>query len=181
MYNYSRKSKKLLSVKYDYIMIFERKLIVIITVCFSFLFFHLFLVRSCFAPHSDHADKSGCESDMAEGIEETESNSGSAAGDTKTSMLGATLPCDIMSPAIGSLKREFDSYHSGIAASKTMSISPVSAPMSPHQAPENNHHHIQQHLQAQQQPINLKSEVSMNPSSMFTVINYNIQSIPTIC
>lgn len=101
---------------------------------------------------------------MAEGIEETESNSGSAAGDTKTSMLGATLPCDIMSPAIGSLKREFDSYHSAMAASKTMSISPVSAPMSPHQAPENNHHHIQQHLQAQQQPINLKSEVSIYES-----------------
>lgn len=109
---------------------------------------------------------------MAEGIEETESNSGSTGGDTKTSMLGAAIPCDIISPVIGSLKREFDSYsHSAItAATKTMSVSPISPSMSPtHQLSENNNHqhhhqhhqHSHHHLSSQQQPINLKSEVSM--------------------
>lgn len=105
----------------------------------TFFFFFLSFLLFSPPPGCPYLDESGCESDMAEGIEETESNSGSAAGDAKTSMLGAAIPCDIISPAIGSLKREFESYHSAIATSKTMSMSPVSASMSPHQT---SHIHI---------------------------------------
>lgn len=86
------------------------------------------------------ADESGCESDMAEGVEEAESNSGGDA----TAMLGAAMPCETMSPNIGSLKREFEAYHSSIA--------PSSAPTTP---------------VPQGQPINLKSEVS----GIFIIIN----------
>lgn len=80
------------------------------------------------------ADESGCESDMAEGVEEAESNSGGDA----VAMLGAAMPCETISPTtIGGLKREFEAYHSAIS---------TSSPTTPtaHQA----------------HPINLKSEVS---------------------
>lgn len=78
------------------------------------------------------ADESGCESDMAEGVDEAESNSGGES----TAMLGAVMPCETMSPSLGSLKREFEAYHSSIMPS---------APATP--IPHG-------------QPINLKSEVS---------------------
>lgn len=71
---------------------------------------------------------------MAEGVEEaTESNSG---GDT-TVMLGATMPCETLSPTLGNIKREFiDNYHTSV---RTATPTIPSIPQS--------------------QPINLKSEV----------------------
>lgn len=135
---------------------------------------------------------------MAEGIEETESNSGTAvvAGDAKTSMLGAAIPCDIITTsAIGSLKREFDTYHHSIIGSAKTSASPTAIaaaalsmaspassapssppPMSPAQLSDNNNQQQTQrttplshqqhsvhnlHQRHHDQPINLKSEVSL--------------------
>ncbi|XP_037024714.1 POU domain, class 6, transcription factor 2 isoform X2 [Bradysia coprophila] len=76
------------------------------------------------------SDESGCESDMAEGVEEAESNSGGDA----IAMLGAAMPCETINPNIGALKREFEAYHSALATS-----TPVAAVSQIH-------------------PINLKSE-----------------------
>lgn len=91
-------------------------------------------------------DESGCESDMAEGVEEAESNSGGDA----TDMLGAAMPCETISPkTVGGLKREFEAYHSTIATTTTTAASTTSPAPSP----------SQQH-QLHPLPINLKSEVS---------------------
>lgn len=117
---------------------------------------------------------------MAEGIEEAESNSGSGAVDATTSMLSAAMPCEIINPNIGSLKREFESYHNTIKCSDSSSPSPTETVLA-----QNNlsidgiaHHqnrHQKQHKQprhkqstdeqeqsspSQQQPINLKTEVN---------------------
>lgn len=78
------------------------------------------------------SDESGCESDMAEGVEEAESNSGGDA----IAMLGAAMPCETINPNIGALKREFEAYHSTLATSTPITTVP------------------------QIHPINLKSEVS---------------------
>lgn len=84
-------------------------------------------------------DESGCESDMAEGVEEAESNSGGDA----IAMLGAAMPCETINPNIGALKREFEAYHSALATSTPIATVP------------------------QIHPINLKSEVSENTSFFF--------------
>lgn len=132
---------------------------------------------------------SECESDMAEGIEEAESNSGSSGtGDTTTNMLGAAaMPCEIINPSIGTLKREFDAYKNKITTiSKSTTSSPSTTPI-PHTKEEQQRHsdhedddnsndhpildkrhshrssiHEQEEDEPQEQPINLKSEVS-NP------------------
>lgn len=69
---------------------------------------------------------------MAEGVEEAESNSGGDA----IAMLGAAMPCETINPNIGSLKREFEAYHSALATTTPITAVP------------------------QIHPINLKSEVS---------------------
>jgi hypothetical protein len=51
-------------------------------------------------------DESGCESDMAEGIDESENNSNSGE---QASMLRAVMPCETLSPNYGSIKREIES------------------------------------------------------------------------
>lgn len=94
---------------------------------------------------------------MAEGIEEAENNSNSGAGDATTSMISAAMPCEIMNTTIGSLKREFDSYHQSLKRSKISSSSP--APPTPplilrhHPSPDpiSYHHQQQQQQQSQQQ------------------------------
>lgn len=153
-------------------------------VCISFSIFHV------------NTDESGCETDMAEGIEEAENNSNSGAGDATTSMISAAMPCEIINPTIGSLKREFDSYHQSLKRSKTSSPSPTpplaTSILRHHHSPDPiNYHHQQQqqpsskqrkqfkHYQIddeqdnqsqsspQQQPINLKSEVIVFRFSYF--------------
>lgn len=52
---------------------------------------------------------------MAEGIEETETNSSSGAGDATTSMLSAAMPCEV---------HEFDTYHHQ-AIKRSVSTSPT--------------------------------------------------------
>lgn len=146
-------------------------------------------------PFHVNADESGCETDMAEGIEEAENNSNSGAGDATTSMISAAMPCEIINPTIGSLKREFDSYHQSLKRSKTSSPSPTppltTSILRHHHSPDPiNYHHQQQqpsskqrkqfkHYQIddeqdnqsqsspQQQPINLKSEVIVFRFSYF--------------
>ena len=98
------------------------------------MFFYYIIINLCFF-FFNILDESGCESDMAEGVEEAESNSGGDAA----AMLGAAMPCETISPTIGGLKREFEAYHSTIPSTTSPSTTPI-----PHQA----------------HPINLKSEVS---------------------
>lgn len=52
---------------------------------------------------------------MAEGIEETETNSSSSAGDATASMLSAAMPCEV---------HEFESYHNQ-AIKRSVSTSPT--------------------------------------------------------
>lgn len=115
---------------------------------------------------------------MAEGIEEAENNSdgGSCTDDNTTkTMLGAIMPCETInsSPTSlgGGIKREFDIYPSvataAVAATATSTTSSVSS-ITPNPSiaspsaisispiPQQQHHHHHQ----DQQPINLKSEVS---------------------
>lgn len=163
------------------------QLIIILYVCVGGCVFHF--------PFHVNADESGCETDMAEGIEEAENNSNSGAGDATTSMISAAMPCEIINPTIGSLKREFDSYHQSLKRSKTSSPSPTppltTSILRHHHSPDPiNYHHQQQqpsskqrkqfkHYQIddeqdnqsqsspQQQPINLKSEVIVFRFSYF--------------
>lgn len=135
--------------------------------------------------------ESRCPSDMAEGIEEAESNSSTVvvAGDAKTSMLGAAIPCDIITTsAIGSLKRDFNTYHHGTIGSAKTSASPTAvaalsmsspassvpsspAPISPAQMADNNnskeqilhHSHSGHHLPQHHHDLNSEVSIKLNP------------------
>jgi len=85
-------------------------------------------------------DESGCESDMAEGIDESEANSNSGE---PTSMLRAVMPCETLSPYYGHIKREIET--TTLAANDKNSNSIL-------------HHH--RHHRASPTAVSLKSGVS---------------------
>jgi hypothetical protein len=92
-------------------------------------------------------DESGCESDMAEGIDESETNSNSGE---PTSMLRAVMPCETLSPYYGHIKREIES--TTLAANDKNSNSIL-------------HHH--RHHRASPTAVSLKSGVSENLNFSF--------------
>lgn len=76
---------------------------------------------------------------MAEGLEDAESNNNTTSGEQAV-MLGAVMPCEMTSPTIVGLKRELEI----VAATAALNASSQGATTPT----------------LQQQPINLKSEVS---------------------